>query len=524
MQHVLYAAVPLDGLGKFAYVGITSQTAWDRHTDRLAAVRRYRDGRERKHASPFEAHLMRLGEQQAENGYAIMILEHVPREPEQTARAWVKAMHPYERYWINQLRVAAVQGGYNVEHTMRWRPGFDLQALRGQAQIRADLRCRTSLPMRAGQPLRWRRAAILAGRKPVWIPRGKGAVNGLPTIPPAPTRQQRRSQHQPRGGRRSTRQRVYTSGGNARLAIIWRRWSEGRLRAYVASLSLLSRRQLKRVVDRRLQTCDVADRRGMTMIRDTLVEAIVLTVSMGRVAVRRPLLVSAFVGTITEGMGLQRILQSEELRSLVPGAIWKMIGGMTLVVHKYFRTVGEAVFNLVHTSRNGVGPEVKCLCHEPRFLPYPGVEGHVVTKDLSIIPDLRLQELLRRGPKYRELVCDLLEPPNTTPDAPHATARDRVDYTIRCMLNKFAKDQEVEHDVDPRVFDAWTSVINVKVASYLDSLSQTVWDKLEGELGCGCATMVEACGFLGRARTSHGQRMPRNSTFGSTTSTASWEN
>ena len=407
--------------------------------------------------------------------------------------AWRARIAPYEQWWIRTLRTETWRGGFNVEHSVRRKDGvfsapraahhssFDA---RRWAKSAEDFR-RAATGARGpgkGGPSRWRRQKQREGRAPIWNP-----------VPPAHPRQPRMaraprlrpdgSRPTHRGRRGGAGARLFMQGTAMTRLATAHRASVGRwLQKYVENLGNGTLRALLRVatdVSTRVTSLPAGLVMGRVMdIRTMAMRTLTNRVSASSSASCRPLIVSAYVGAITEGLQLQRLIQSKATMSLVPGAIWRKVG-VPLVVNKFYRTVGEVVFNFAATAREGVAEGFSCQCHLPQFRPYCNSSGHVVTKDLSIVRDARLRELLRRGPKYRELVCDLLVPP----DVDHPTTRDKVEYTIECSLRKFIKEQEKRHDVDPMVFQAaWQSEILRQTYGFLDTVDEATWQRLEESL------------------------------------------
>ena len=75
-----------------------------------------------------------------------------------------------------------------------------------------------------------------------------------------------------------------------------------------------------------------------------------------------------------------------------------------VVVYKYTRTISSKVFNqksvVKELDLNNGTKDMECSCSSSKF--YYGPVGHVVTGDFRIIKDVKLRELVNKGPSYRE--------------------------------------------------------------------------------------------------------------------------
>ena len=75
------------------------------------------------------------------------------------------------------------------------------------------------------------------------------------------------------------------------------------------------------------------------------------------------------------------------------------------VSYEYTSTVARKIFNFVpalsnlNVSECLSNPQM-CQCKESKFCHEP--HGHVITGDLRVIENVRLSELVAKGPKYRE--------------------------------------------------------------------------------------------------------------------------
>jgi len=123
VTHVVYLMAPKRARGR-SYVGITSMSGWLRLQGRIQEVF-YADGTQ-KQLPPeakggFASHVQAIGADSFLCDYFMMILEHVPAVPNETAMAWKMRAHQYERWWIRYLDVGLLRRGWNVEHTrLHW--------------------------------------------------------------------------------------------------------------------------------------------------------------------------------------------------------------------------------------------------------------------------------------------------------------------------------------------------------------------------------------------------------------------
>ena len=74
-----------------------------------------------------------------------------------------------------------------------------------------------------------------------------------------------------------------------------------------------------------------------------------------------------------------------------------------MIVYKYDRTIRNKIFNYKQTVERyveGQEREMNCSCDDSEYIDKD--HGHVITGDLSIIENEKLQELFRKGPNHRE--------------------------------------------------------------------------------------------------------------------------
>ena len=98
---------------------------------------------------------------------------------------------------------------------------------------------------------------------------------------------------------------------------------------------------------------------------------------------------------------LSRILNSKRVMATVPSYLK---GPPPVVSYTYTRTIAGKIFNnrkVVEDLDMDAGTAgMDCSCSSSNYKYEPC--GHVVTGDLSIIKDVKLRNLIKKGPTYRE--------------------------------------------------------------------------------------------------------------------------
>lgn len=98
---------------------------------------------------------------------------------------------------------------------------------------------------------------------------------------------------------------------------------------------------------------------------------------------------------------LPRILNSKRVMEAVPSYLRDP---PPIVSYRYTRTIAGKVFNYrkvvdqLDLNQGTVHMDCSCSSSGYRYEPC----GHVVTGDLSIIRDVKLRNLIKKGPMYRE--------------------------------------------------------------------------------------------------------------------------
>lgn len=197
-----------------------------------------------------------------------------------------------------------------------------------------------------------------------------------------------------------------------------------------------------------------------------------VTASRAALTVRNPraLLITGYVGSVMDRIGLARIVASEEVMSLFPRSAMELTG-KPMVVYKYFSSVGELLCNWGKASRQAAREARPCRCAEAARVAFHGAgTAHVVTKDVSVIDDARIRALLKRGVKYRATYAQLFvnEP----------RMEDDILNMIEAGCDKLAERHEHLHGGDASEFFPWTSTLLAKATEALGSLSPEETDEL----------------------------------------------
>ena len=151
-----------------------------------------------------------------------------------------------------------------------------------------------------------------------------------------------------------------------------------------------------------------------------------------------------------------------------------------MVVYKYYDALITSVGNWVQTSHEASMEMGPCMCSHPSMERYRQPGGHVVTKDLSIITDPALRELLAKGPTLRMRPAQLYVPKaglgGRTP-----TAWDLLMYCIEGALDSFINKQEETHEIPGYHFAPWRSEVMAAVQEAIPDGSLTPEEEAEIE-------------------------------------------
>ena len=86
----------------------------------------------------------------------------------------------------------------------------------------------------------------------------------------------------------------------------------------------------------------------------------------------------------------------------IPMVVYKLTPSIRSDIFNYKSFVSNFNIDEFHNNPNCI----PCFCHEPGFNPtlIDGQHGHIVTGELKIIKNIKLHNLISKGPKYREPV------------------------------------------------------------------------------------------------------------------------
>ena len=103
-----------------------------------------------------------------------------------------------------------------------------------------------------------------------------------------------------------------------------------------------------------------------------------------------------------DAINLSNILNNKNVKSKVPPYFKEHPA--PIVSYSYTRSIASKIFNYKRTIQSVNIKDFKskpplCSCQESQFCYSPS--GHVITGDLSIIPNEKLRTIIRKGPKYR---------------------------------------------------------------------------------------------------------------------------
>ena len=110
-----------------------------------------------------------------------------------------------------------------------------------------------------------------------------------------------------------------------------------------------------------------------------------------------------FINKSIDTVNLPSILRSKSVTETLPTYFKEK--GPPIISYTYTKTIASKIFNFSSTLSNldyhqfHNNPS-SCECNTSSHLYEP--YGHVITGDLSIIPNSKLRDLIAKGPKYRE--------------------------------------------------------------------------------------------------------------------------
>ena len=117
---------------------------------------------------------------------------------------------------------------------------------------------------------------------------------------------------------------------------------------------------------------------------------------------KRSFLKVKFANKGLDAINLSNILNNKNVKSKVPPYFKEH--PIPIVSYSYTRSIASKIFNYKTIIRSVNIKDIKskppsCSCQESRFCYSPS--GHVITGDLDLIPNAKLRNIIRKGPKYR---------------------------------------------------------------------------------------------------------------------------
>ena len=192
-----------------------------------------------------------------------------------------------------------------------------------------------------------------------------------------------------------------------------------------------------------------------------------------------------FINKGIDAVNLPSILRSKSVIETVPTYFKEK--EPPIISYTYTKTIANKIFNFsstfsvldYHQFHNNPS---QCECNTSRHLYQP--YGHVITGDLSIIPNFKLRDLIAKGPKYRErckvdwdknlsLLCEAVDQ-----YALQWAKREIVELSVLSSWKEMVKGQielRLNSKVLPRVF-----FINISQIVVSKSKSSQVFGYLKG--------------------------------------------
>ena len=183
----------------------------------------------------------------------------------------------------------------------------------------------------------------------------------------------------------------------------------------------------------------------------------------------RSLVIGGYIGSCVETLRLPSMLASTEVRSWMPSEVLRALGH-PLVCFAYHQPLQMHVCNWSAASK-AVGDGVReCICRQPRFAPFCHAQtGHVITKDLTLVENAELRELMSRGPGFRMRPVDAWKP--SSDDGKPVELWEYVVHMVECALEKYVKMVEEELGVAPMTMEPWQQTILDKVTTVAKTLT-----------------------------------------------------
>ena len=141
----------------------------------------------------------------------------------------------------------------------------------------------------------------------------------------------------------------------------------------------------------------------MTMNRSHHFRHSPINTSCSSTDVKRQFIKLDFINKAIDAVNLPSILANKSVTETVPTYFKEK--EPSIISYSYTKTIASKIFNFsstlsdleYHQFHNNPS---QCECNTSSHL-YQAY-GHVITGDLSIIPDSKLRDLIAKGPKYRE--------------------------------------------------------------------------------------------------------------------------
>ena len=201
--------------------------------------------------------------------------------------------------------------------------------------------------------------------------------------------------------------------------------------------------------------------RVMLLVNDLMAYRFKITVTPRLKNVEREDTTKCFMNVLFHNKGmdmidLPRILNSKRVMATVPSYLK---GPPPVVSYTYTRTIAGKIFNnrkVVEDLDMDAGTAgMDCSCSSSNYKYEPC--GHVVTGDLSIIKDVKLRNLIKKGPTYRE--------------------QNNIDWRVNVKnckeaVTKYFRKWAKTMDVDARVLRDWEQTVHECIDEKVRSLKQ----------------------------------------------------
>ena len=441
-KHVIYLLAP-KRQGMRAYVGVTARGAWDRMTTRINSL--FTGTGQPKPLPPddrrgIDMHVQRVGLRSLLHDHYIIVLEHVPPLPNEGADAWVSRVRPYEKWWINYLDVGLRQRGWNIDHTKAAR------GLGETSKVRRDGALRRSRGTRGSKPMKWARAKGRTGR-----------LHNRPPPPPAPqapcSHSQKQVKHRKRYARQHQKRCSQITVDRIKQAM---QQGDRAMRVWANTVGMTRIRHALHLARMQRDKDDMSKR-----VWEMMTKMVEQSMVAGPPRDCRPLIVGGYLGAGVERLRLPSLIASEQVASLIPVMVQKILG-RPLLCYKYHTSLLQLLCNWAAASRGAGSKEPTCPCSRSEWALFCHAEtGHVITKDVKITKSTELQELLQRGPGYRMRSVD----PREVSEAMRArhpnwsVAALKLVSMVEDALDRFAEKSEDILGIDRLTFLPWMTEI-----------------------------------------------------------------